>query len=523
MDPISAIFVMTVLGGLFVKGVDVATDGWFSAEVGAGVRGAAGYAVRAERARWGRAREKAREIRQQTPQGQAVQEMLDLAGLFGRTLFGELRRFGSGARSEWRTARDQARSARTGRRGDAPWPIVRAARSGAVRVREWAERRARSGADVPNEREPNGPNDPNASAPTPPDLRGPVSPVLAWQEIPHETVDDREEGAEGGPIGPTEYDGPDAYLPPRPGDTTRQPVRVEIYRAYVERGQRDVRARVRRLDAGASYHAVKGHGARSGERGWTTFHDTGWLPIDGRRRRRGQGDRAGRPRPDAGAVPDRVVHRRRADRSTRQPTGRWESERPERRPERAPALNRPGRERRRAVRLLRPVPQAAPAGRALPELPHPRPRPERTTPHHPERPRSREEPSMDINSAPAAITAWEAFAPRWESLQSRTDALQGEMDSLKNEADALHGEVATLADGMGDFAIGGEADTAASVGELSEAATSAKEQADNLATSIATAKQAVDGYVDGLHLEYDASIEAAAGKVADAHSVMQEA
>jgi hypothetical protein len=27
MDPISAIFVMTVLGGLFVKGVDVATDG----------------------------------------------------------------------------------------------------------------------------------------------------------------------------------------------------------------------------------------------------------------------------------------------------------------------------------------------------------------------------------------------------------------------------------------------------------------------------------------------------------------
>jgi uncharacterized protein YoxC len=130
---------------------------------------------------------------------------------------------------------------------------------------------------------------------------------------------------------------------------------------------------------------------------------------------------------------------------------------------------------------------------------------------------------MDINSAPAAITAWEAFAPRWESLQSRTDALQGEMDSLKNEADALHGEVATLADGMGDFAIGGETDTAASVGELSESATSAKEQADNLATSIATAKQAVDGYVDGLHLEYDASIEAAAGKVADAHSVMQEA
>jgi hypothetical protein len=220
MDPISAIFVMTVLGGLFVKGVDVATDGWFSAEVGAGVRGAAGYAVRAERARWGRARAKAREIREQTPHGQAVQEMLDLAGLFGRTLFGELRRFGSGARSEWRTARDQARSARTGRRGDAPWPIVRAARSGAVRAREWAERRARSGADVPNEREPNGPNDPNASAPTPPDLGGPVSPVLAWQEIPHETVDDREERDEGGPIGPTEYDGPDAFrsIPDPNGD-----------------------------------------------------------------------------------------------------------------------------------------------------------------------------------------------------------------------------------------------------------------------------------------------------------------
>jgi hypothetical protein len=164
MDPISAIFVMTVLGGLFVKGVDVATDGWFSAEVGAGVRGAAGYAVRAERARWGRARAKAREIREQTPHGQAVQEMLDLAGLFGRTLFGELRRFGSGVRSEWETARDQARSARTGRRGDAPWPIVRAARSGAVRAREWAERRAGSDAATPNEA---GPFDPNGASSDP--------------------------------------------------------------------------------------------------------------------------------------------------------------------------------------------------------------------------------------------------------------------------------------------------------------------------------------------------------------------
>jgi hypothetical protein len=147
MDPISAIFVMTILGGLFVKGVDVATDGLFSAEVGAGVRGAAGFAGRDVRDRWARANEKAREIRSRTRSGRMVQGILDDAAAFGRTgwlvgrtLFGEARRFGSGARSEWETARDQARSARTERRGEEPWPIVRAARSGAVRAREWAER-----------------------------------------------------------------------------------------------------------------------------------------------------------------------------------------------------------------------------------------------------------------------------------------------------------------------------------------------------------------------------------------------
>jgi hypothetical protein len=78
--------------------------------------------------------------------------------------------------------------------------------------------------------------------------------------------------------GPIEQPGTDAYLPSRQGDPTRTPIRVEIYRAYVERGRRDVRADVRRLDTGASYHAVKDHDYRSGERGWTTFHTTQWLP-----------------------------------------------------------------------------------------------------------------------------------------------------------------------------------------------------------------------------------------------------
>lgn len=128
----------------------------------------------------------------------------------------------------------------------------------------------------------------------------------------------------------------------------------------------------------------------------------------------------------------------------------------------------------------------------------------------------------DINSAPAAIAAWEAIGDRWESLQSRTDALHGELDSLKNEADALHGEVATLADSMGDFATGGEADVAASVGQVTDALTSAREQATAAAEGLTTAKERTDGYVTALHVEFDPSIEAAAGKNADVHTVMQE-
>jgi hypothetical protein len=339
MDPISAIFVMTVLGGLFVKGVDVATDGLFSAEVGAGIRGAAGFAGRDVRDRWARANEKAREIRSRTRSGRMVQGILDDAAAFGRTgwlvgraLFGEARRFGSGARSEWETARDQARSARTERRGEEPWPIVRAARSGAVRAREWAEQRSRSDADDPNEAEPFDPTGASSDPEPEPNTTTAIDPnerraaktwepatgclfVLDWHDEderrrPDFCGKDREEGwvycpkhmrearaetyqsddleelrAEGDPNAPNEdpnrpweQPGTDAYLPPRPGDPTRQPIRVEIYRAYVERGQRDVRADVRRLDTGASYHAVKGHDYRSGERGWTTFHTTPWLP-----------------------------------------------------------------------------------------------------------------------------------------------------------------------------------------------------------------------------------------------------
>jgi hypothetical protein len=144
-------------------------------------------------------------------------------------------------------------------------------------------------------------------------------------------------------------------------------------------------------------------------------------------------------------------------------------------------------------------------------------------PNAPTQPTRTEGTAMtDVNSAPAAIAAWEAIGGRWESLQSRADSLQGEWDSLKNEADTLHGEIATLADGMGDFAIGGEADVAGSMSEVADALTSAKEQADNVVTGLASAKERTGAYVDNLHLEYDASIEAAAGKVADAHAVMQE-
>jgi hypothetical protein len=484
MDPISAIFVMTVLGGLFVKGVDVATDGWFSAEVGAGVRGAAGYAVRAERARWGRARAKAREIREQTPHGQAVQEMLDLAGLFGRTLFGELRRFGSGVRSEWETARDQARSARTGRRGDAPWPIVRAARSGAVRVREWAERRGRSGADVPNEAEPNGPNDPNASAPTPPDLGGPVSPVLAWQEIPHETVDDREEGAEGGPIGPTEYDGPDAYLPPKPGDPARQPVRVEIYRAYVERGQRDVRARVRCLDAGASYHAVKGHGARSGERGWTTFHDTGWLRS-------------------MAAVVAEVRATVLADLGRMRAPYRIEwfiDGEPTAQPASQPADGDPNDPNGDPnMPLPSTVPDAngdvqcgccAQTHKPLPPGEH---CPNCHIHDQPNAPTTKG-PSMDINSAVTAIAAAEELRGRFEEPESL-------LASLSTDA------ISTL-EGMGPFGTGDETDTAGAFQPVLNA--------------LGSARESWDVYVAALHEEWDEHIAAAEGRTAAAHAPFQE-
>jgi hypothetical protein len=561
-----------------------------------------------------------------------VQGILDDAGAFGRTgllvgrvLFGEARRFGSGARSGWETARDQARSARSERRGDEPWPIVRAARSGAVRAQEWAERRAGSGSDVPNEPEPNDPNgDPNdiwrdppvtSTAPEPgmgddradpngpPDLAGPVSPVLAWQEIPFETVDGREEDVDGAPIGPA-----------------RQSARVEFYRAYVERGALKVRASLRRLDADTSYAAVKDHGERSTQRGWTTVHETGWLPSmpdvvarvraavlsdlgsppgpyrmewftnGALRGRDGWSDAAlreagiadGDPRTDPDTQPDdpnvdpnegclhvaawvitptttagpgyreprycgaerepgwvlcsEHLEARRADPDYPQddidefradpdhlgPDGYRPSPTPNGDPNVPLPSTVPDANGDVKCGCCAQLHKPLPPGQHCPAC-HIHTLEHLTAPMQHVTTINPKGPSMDINSAPAAIAAVEAFGDRFEGLQSRADTLAAEWDTLKADADTLHGEFATVMDGMGDFAIGGEADTAAAFGEMSESATSAKEQADNVVGSITAAKEAHASYLDNLEDDLRPGIEAAAGKVADVHSVMQEA
>ncbi len=100
----------------------------------------------------------------------------------------------------------------------------------------------------------------------------------------------------------------------------------------------------------------------------------------------------------------------------------------------------------------------------------------------------------DINSAPAAIAAFEAFRGRFEEPESLLTALRD--------------EVTSTADAMGDFAIGGE-------GDLSGAAQAG-------VNALARAKEAIDAYLSALHLEYDASIEAAASKQTAAHRPFQE-
>lgn len=100
----------------------------------------------------------------------------------------------------------------------------------------------------------------------------------------------------------------------------------------------------------------------------------------------------------------------------------------------------------------------------------------------------------DINSAPAAIALFEAFRGRFEEPEALLTALRD--------------EIASAADSMGDFAIGGEGDLSAGPQAALDA--------------VVQAKEALDGYLSALHLEYDASIEAAEAKAAAAHRPMQE-
>lgn len=569
MDPLSAIFVMTVLGGLFVKGVDVATDGLLSAEVGAGVRGAGAYTVRDVRDHWGRASEKAREIRSRSRSGRAVQGILDDAGAvartggaIGRVLFGEASRFGSGVRSGWQTARDQARSDRTERRGDAPWPNENpntCARCGRTeRDDEVFGRYYQAGIRLCDEcvawldrRYPNGwPNNP-----------GRVTNFGKGWSRP-EAMPDPNQAPFGGP----------AVVHPLEGC-------LRTVAWVIEDGKQMPRYCGEPCEFGEL--ACPKHLARDADRNARRLNEN----LNGEPER--EADHLGPlpPKcPDCGmplVISSLNDHRMGQDRchyadmdddDADEPLG------PEADADRGPLPGTPEcancgrpltynlqRARWYGVPVLgdpdamwcpdcarnapadnpngdpnMPLPSTVPDANGdvkcgcCAQLHKPLPPGEHcpnchihdhapTTPSQPNAPTTRGPSMADINSAPAAIAAWEAFGSRWESLQSRADTIQGEIDSLKNETHALYDEIGTAADGMGDFAIGGEVDTAAAAGDMTIDASMAKEQTDNLVGSISTAKEAVNSYIAGLHAEYDASIEAAAGKAADAHSVMQEA
>lgn len=510
MDPISAIFVMTILGGLFVKGVDVATDGLLSAEVGAGIRGAGAYTVRDVRDRWGQASAKAREVRSRTRRGRAVQGILDDAAAVGRTgwlvareMFGGVGRFGSGIRSEWRTARDQARSARTERRGDAPWPVTQWLRERLIRLQET---RTKTPNGEPNEagETPNGDPEPSPFVaaeepfPTCPDCgMALVVGTLAdhrsgLDRCSFADMDDDPDDPNGASIEPepeptvTVYD---IVLHPREAGRTRADIRVAA-----GGGMRAWEFLDRPTPEGALEAAVERiHTVHPVETGgpYRIQQSQPWVPPPWPFTRE---EMVAAVPPAKPLYPD----------PNGDPNVPLESTVP----------NENGDVRCGCcAQLHKPL---AP-GEHCPDC-HIHDHPSQS-PNAP----ATKGPSMDINNAPAAIAAWEAFTHVWDSLQSRANALQGEIDTLTNDAAALHGEVATLADGMGDFAVGGEADTAAAVGELSDAATSMKERADVLADSIGTAKQAVDSYRAQLEDDLRPGIEAAAGKVADVHSVMQEA
>jgi hypothetical protein len=101
----------------------------------------------------------------------------------------------------------------------------------------------------------------------------------------------------------------------------------------------------------------------------------------------------------------------------------------------------------------------------------------------------------DISTAPAAIAAWEA--------------LHKKLEAISDDAQGVAQEAATLADSMGDFAVGAEEDTAAAVREF--------------ATQGIKALEAVEAEIEALKAEFSASIEAADGKAAAVHAPMRAA
>jgi hypothetical protein len=413
MDPLTFLALCALAAGA-VGAFDAASGGLVRAEIGGGVRGAGKYIHDAERARWGRARSKAREIRTATPNGRAVQDFLDRSGEFARALGSELRALGSGIAEGWRSGRVRAKAAREERMAGQPWPIVR----GGVRITDWLGLGERSGsgsgAGDPNE-------DPNETA---------------WWD-PNGITEDP---FLGGPTRDPNGNPDDDPLPPRCSDCG-MPIVIGTLEEH-------------RLGRDRCPHA--------NPNGDPNVTDS---PIYGTP---ATGDRDPHVF-DCGCCG--TIH---------EPL--------------APGAHCPN------CHMHDPTPnpnQPAPAG-------------------------TRGNLVADTNSAPAAIAAWEAIGSRWESLQSRTDALHAELETLGNETDALHGDVGALADGMGDFAIGGESDVTGALGGLVASMTTARESATAVTADLASAKERTDGYVDALHLEYDASIEAAAGKAASAHEIMQE-
>jgi hypothetical protein len=143
MDPLTFLALCALAAGA-VGALDAASGGLVRAEIGGGVRGAGKYIHDAERARWGRARSKAREIRTATPNGRAVQDFLDRSGAFARALGSELATLGSGIVRGWRSGRVRAKAAREKRMAGQPWPIVR----GGVRITDWLGLGERSGSGL---------------------------------------------------------------------------------------------------------------------------------------------------------------------------------------------------------------------------------------------------------------------------------------------------------------------------------------------------------------------------------------